>query len=103
MSVMRPPPVNHVNATVVVEKQAVVVQRGLETRLFPRAALRIARAVDVGASAGVRERRGIEHAVVETQAAGPRAFTVGVFSVLEAEGFVVSEGFVGVGGHAPVD
>ena len=33
-----------VDATVVVEKQAVVIHQGLETRLFPRAALRIARA-----------------------------------------------------------
>ena len=96
-------PVNQVGTTVVVEKQAVVTDRGRETRLFPRAALRIARAVDVGASAGVGERRGIEHAVVETQAAGPGTETVGVFAVFEAEGFVVGEGFIGVGGHTPVD
>jgi hypothetical protein len=42
------------------------------------AALRIARGVDVGASSVGGESRGIEHAVVVRQAAGPGALTIGV-------------------------
>jgi len=92
----------HIDASVVVEEQRVIVKRRLEGEFLPRSRFNACGGKNVRLAGACGERTGVVGALVKPQAAGPGSLAVGFLAVSQGQRIVVFKDPVGVANQLPV-
>jgi len=95
--------INHIDASIIIKKEGVVVQRRSPGDFFPGSFFDVLCDINMGFSAGAREGRGVVGSVMIAQRTGPGAGTVGVFAVFQVHCIIFNQPIVGIADQRPVD